>query len=400
MFGENILNKYYSTKYIMENLKELYLTITSIIEINKPLFNTKVKATDFLFNKDNFLFYNKLTGNKEEDFKKLFENNKEDYFNLLKNFNNNGGIISLNNKNSFFYNLFKKFYNSYNKPYFMSIFKSYNDIRNELLNSNNLSNNYGLLSIGSIIAYNIDNSNVSNKKENVNVVNDYSIYNLVTINNTLYKNTSSNNSSNNTKKNTSSNLLIEESNINYSNFYNKKNTLTPIYSDYIKNIKIIFDKMYDCMYNLTMTKTQVQTSLYDLLLLSIELDYYSLLFFYSYINFNTYTSILDTSIKINDFVFNHIKKYNNYLSEYLSWKSKFVNNKVNNNTQIDNQINKSLKFKETLNTYLKNYDATISIVDKKYEYITDDIKLSLASTKEMINLLTSNELTSNELTSN
>lgn len=406
MFGENILNKYYSTKYIIEQLKDLYETITNIIKLNKPLFDTKVNTRDFIFNENNFILYNKLTNNKEKDYKELFSNNLVDDLtkkiltnkenkldDLINNFSNNGGFVSLsgNKNNSFFYNSFKKFYNSHNRPYFMSLFKSYNNIRNQLLKSIPLINNHGLLSIGPIIGYNINNSNnINEKNKNKENVNDYSIYNLITINNSLYKSnfSSEGNKPKEESNKNSSNTIEDSNNVNYSAYYNRKNTLTPIYSDYTKNIKIIYNKMYDSLYNLTIANTQVQISLYDLLMTSIELDYYSLLFFYSYIQEKQYHSILETSLKINDYVYLSIKKYNTYLSNYLTWKSTFINNKkINEINMINDNINKSLKFEETLDTYLIDYNNVISKINDEYEEITDDVKSSLASTRDMINLL-------------
>jgi hypothetical protein len=369
-----------------------------IVKLNKELFiNIDVNKTFYNFDNSNFRLKDKFTGFMDADYENVFsKNNNGDFVNQ---FNDISGFINLktNNKNSYFFNVFKSAYNGDNKKYFMSLFETYNRIREQLLLSYTLTQHYGLLAIGPLIAYNTNNiiSNKSNKK----IINEYSIYNLVDVNNSInnsiygsisnkaktdpaeYKKLSMINKLGSSKFNS-----IKYSNLNYSKYYNK-NDLGDILNDHNSNLNIIYSIMYKSLYDIVNYKSS-KRNLYDLLIKSIELDYYSILFMYSNINSDLYSKIIDTSVLTNKYVYKLIKSYELYLPDFIEWKKQYVNGVVVDKFKMhDVDIDNSLRFRETVDTYLTDYDSTVKSVLGDYTYISDSVFDALRPDRDIIKIL-------------
>jgi len=162
----------------------------------------------------------------------------------------------------------------------------------------------------------------------------------------------------------------EQNSTNYSSFYKKNlSTIGQEYSKYIRNIfKELHQKIYDIVF------FDRERSLYEILLLSIKIDYLSLLFFYTFIESVKFKIIIDTTIKIDSYIYNIIGLYNQYLPSYLSWKKDYVNtntltpNKQHTSKHIDEQ---GLIFDKTLELFFKNWTEKIGSIQEKYKVISN-----------------------------
>jgi hypothetical protein len=72
LFGKDIITTFYSTKYLFKKLEDFYEMMINLIEINKDKLNKKVSKNNYRFDKSNFIFFDLLTKNYNDDFNNLF----------------------------------------------------------------------------------------------------------------------------------------------------------------------------------------------------------------------------------------------------------------------------------------------------------------------------------------
>jgi hypothetical protein len=451
LFGEDIITKFYSTKYLFEKLEDFYKMIINLVEINKDKLNKKVSRNNYIFNKSNFIFFGLLTESDENDFNDLFNlsmqsvsskimssinknknKNKKDF---LSKFEEIDGVFNcLSNKfNPFFLNLFDGNYNSKDKDFFMDCFKEYSSIRQKILSVSKLKTNAGILSLEPFIQNDI-NSNLNNivKKNASNNKNENNFANSLFFNSgkNIYKgiNTKKINSINkggagkgeegdeedeeeeegdeegeggeeegdeegdeeegvekgvveegkvlsnkgnassvssnkgNTKKSSSPPVIDS---INYSLFY-KKN-LSNASENFSIKIREIFKELHENLIKIAFNQEELK--LYEILLISIKIDYLSLKFFYSFIESIKFNMITNTSIRINSYIYENIQLYNQYLPSFLAWRKMYVNsnqlsnNKNNSSTKIDEE---GLIFDRTLESFFKDWKKKIGNIKESY----------------------------------
>lgn len=382
LFGKNIMSDFYSTKYLFKKLEDFYMMTKNIIELNKEKLKKNVNRNNYIFNQSNYIFFNKLTKNSENDFNNLFNlslastsskiiskiNKDEDYVSKFLEIDGIFNCLSYK-KDPFFMNLFEENYNGNDKDFFMDLFKTYNDIRQKILSISNLKNNAGILSLEPFIKYDIntDSNKNEDKKENKNNgnTNNFSNSNFYNTGKNIYSGLS-------TKKGTvpaspstaplSKTPLVEKNTTNYSLLYKKKlNNVSQIYSENIHNI---FNDLHENLQNIV--SFDRERSLYEILLKCIEIDYKSLLFFYSFIESVKFKIIVDTSKQINTYIYDNIRLYKQYLPFFKTWQSKYVNK--NNISLIPvNKINTidedGLLFNKTTEKFFKDWTKTITDIE-------------------------------------
>jgi hypothetical protein len=229
LFGKDIITLYYSTKYLFKKLKKIYVMMLNLIEINEEILNKVISRNNYVFNESNFIFFNSLTENDEDDFNNLFNlsmqsipskivskinDDKKDY---ITKFLEIDGVINClsNTKKPFFLNLFDQNYNGKYKVFFMNLFEEYNKTRQQILDIFDLRKNSGILSLKPIIEYdikeNINNVNIKNNSDNENNFSNMTFFNS---DNNLYKGIKSNNenydNSTKNKKKIEKNILEKE----------------------------------------------------------------------------------------------------------------------------------------------------------------------------------------------
>lgn len=375
LFGKNIMSDFYSTKYLFKKLEDFYMMMKNIIEINKEKLKKDVNRNNYIFNQSNYIFFNKLTKNSENDFNNLFNvslastsskiiskiNKDDDYVSKFLEIDGVFNCLSYTS-NPFFMNLFEENYNGNDKDFFMDLFKTYNNIRQKILSVSKLKNNAGILSLEPFIKYDIntDSNKNEDKKENKNNgnTNNFSNSNFYYTNKTIYSGLSAKGGADPNKNTT-----------NYSLLYKKKlNNVSQIYSENIHNI---FNNLHEKIQNIV--SFDRERSLYEILLMSIEIDYKSLLFFYSFIESVKFKIIVDTSKQINTYIYDNIRLYKQYLPSFQVWKSKYVNSvsikpSVSTNNTIDEE---GLLFNKTLEQFFKNWKSTINNIETNTKAISN-----------------------------
>ena len=176
----------------------------------------------------------------------------------------------------------------------------------------------------------------------------------------------------------------ERNSTNYSSFY-KKN-LGTIGQSYSKNIRNIFKELHKNLYDIVFFDRE--RSLYEILLSSITIDYMSLLFFYSFIESVKFKIIIDTTKKIDSYIYNIIGLYNQYLPSYLSWKKDYVNtntltSKKDSSKHIDEE---GLIFDKTLEKFFKDWTQIVGGIQEKYKVISNK-KQKIENISKGINLI-------------
>ncbi len=394
LFGKNIMSNFYSTKYLFKKLEDFYVMMKNIIELNKEKLKEDVNRNNYIFNQSNYIFFNKLTKNSENDFNNLFNvslastsskiiskiNKDDDYVSKFLEIDGVFNCLSYTS-NPFFMNLFEENYNGNDKEFFMDLFKTYNNIRQKILSVSKLKDNAGILSLEPFIKYDIntDSNKNEDKKENKNNgnTNNFSNSNFYNTGKNIYSGLS-------TKKGTtpasslttspttisSTTPLVEKNTTNYSLLYKKKlNNVSQIYSENIHNI---FNNLHEKLQNIV--SFDRERSLYEILLMSIEIDYKSLLFFYSFIESVKFKIIVDTSKQINTYIYDNIRLYKQYLPSFQVWKSKYVNeNKLasTSTTNINTIDEEGLLFNKTLEKFFDKWQNTISGIETNTKAISN-----------------------------
>jgi hypothetical protein len=399
LFGKNIMSNFYSTKYLFKKLEDFYVMMKNIIELNKEKLKKDVNRNNYIFNQSNYIFFNKLTKNSENDFNNLFNvslastsskiiskiNKDDDYVSKFLEIDGVFNCLSYTS-NPFFMNLFEENYNGNDKDFFMDLFKTYNNIRQKILSVSKLKNNAGILSLEPFIKYDIntDSNKNEDKKENKNNgnTNNFSNSNFYNTGKNIYSGLS-------TKKGTvsppappaspptspptsppASAVVPNKNTTNYSLLYKKKlNNVSQIYSENIHNI---FNNLHENLQNIV--SFDRERSLYEILLMSIEIDYKSLLFFYSFIESVKFKIIVDTSKQINTYIYDNIRLYKQYLPSFQVWKSKYVNeNKLaSTSTTNTNTIDEEgLLFNKTTEKFFKDWTITISGIETNTKAISN-----------------------------
>ena len=72
LFGKDIITTFYSTKYLFKKLEDFYKMMLNLIEINKDKLNKNINRNNYRFNQSNFIFFDLLTKNYNDDFNNLF----------------------------------------------------------------------------------------------------------------------------------------------------------------------------------------------------------------------------------------------------------------------------------------------------------------------------------------
>ena len=390
LFGKDIITTFYSTKFLFKKLEDFYEMMLNLIEINKDKLNKNINRNNYIFNKSNFIFFDLLTKNYNDDFNNLFNlsmqsisskisgsinKDKRDF--LLK-FQEIDGVFNClsNNRSPFFLNLFDKNYNGKDKGFFIDLFKEYSGIRQQILSLADLKGNAGILSLEPFIKNDIESNLNNNVKQNVNNNNENNNENSLffNFNKTIYNGINKKNPG--TSSSTAATLLSSTTapktpiidSTNYSLFY-KKN-LSNANEDFSKKIHEIFKELHENLCDIVFFDRE--RPLYEILLISIKIDYLSLKFFYSFIESIKFKIITDTSIKINSYIYGNIELYNQYLPSFLSWKNtyvkaqKFPTSKKKNSIKIDEE---GLIFDETLKQFFTDWDNKIMGIKEEYKDI-------------------------------
>ena len=393
LFGKDIITTFYSTKYLFKKLEDFYEMMLNLIEINKDKLNKKVSRNNYTFNQSNFIFFDLLTKNYNDDFNNLFNLSMQSFSSkisasinkdekdFLSKFEEIDGVFNClsNNKSPFFLNLFNANYNGKDKDFFMDLFKEYSSIRQQILSIANIKGNAGILSLEPFIQNDIKSNLNNNVKQNVNnnknnienslfFNSNKSIYNGINTKNNI------NNSSSSISSLTSSTVnqpIIDST--NYSLFY-KKN-LSNANEDFSTKIHEIFKELHENLCDIVFFDRE--RPLHEILLISIKIDYLSLKFFYNFIESVKFKNITDTSIKINSYIYGNIELYNQYLPSFLSWRdtyvspNTFLSSKKKNSIKIDEE---GLIFDETLKQFFTDWDNKIMGIKKKYKDINQKKK--------------------------
>jgi hypothetical protein len=219
LFGENIISNFYSINYLFKKLGDFYGMLMILIESNKEkLDKIKISKNNYKFNQSNFIFFNMLSHNDEDDFNKLFNsstasigtkiidsiNNDKENKDFVSKFIKIDGVINFlyNKENPFFLNLFNENYSDTDKNFFIKLFEEYNDIRKNIKQVYDLKKNAGILSLKPFIEYDIksNNLNITEKQNNINI-NEEKISNNIFFksNELLYKGLIKNINTNNSK---------------------------------------------------------------------------------------------------------------------------------------------------------------------------------------------------------
>ena len=381
LFNKDIITTFYSTKYLFKKLEDFYNMMKKLIQLNKEKLNINISKNNYRFDKSNFIFFELLTSNYNEDFNNLFNLsmqsvssvitssiNKDDK-DFISKFEKIDGVFNLlsSNINPFFLNLFDENYNKKYRDFFMNLFKEYNEIRKTLLDVSGLKRNAGILSLESFIEYdikheksnNILNENINNENNSLNIV-------LFKSNNKIYEGINKKKISSTTQK-ISTKPKIDST--NYSLFY-KKN-LSNVVQEYSTKIHKIFKELHEKITDFVLYNGK--RSLYEILLISIDIDYISLKFFYSFIESSKFKIITDTSIKINSYIYDNIGLYKQNLPSFLSWKQEYVNSngleeKKNSSKNIDEE---GLIFQKILEKFFTNWTTKTNNIKKSYNYISN-----------------------------
>lgn len=396
LFGENIISEFYSTKYLFKKLEDFYIMTKNIIELNKEKLKKNVNRNNYNFNKSNYIFYNKLTKNYEDDFNNLFNLSLEsasskiiskinkDEKDYVSDFLKIDGVFNCLSytQNPFFMNIFEENYNGNDKYFFTDLFNGYNDIRQKILSVSKLKKNAGILSLEPFIIYDI-NTNLSinkneNKDENKNIIkNNFSNSNFYNTNKNIYSGLNTKKASLSSSSSAPPASVPNKNTTNYSLLYKKK--FNNISQEYFENIRNNFKELHENLQNIV--SFDRERSLYEILLRCIEIDYKSLLFFYSFIESVKFKIIVDTSKQINTYIFDNIRLYKQYLPQFKSWQSKYVNeSSIKPVTSANNTIDEEeLLFDKTLEQFFNNWQNTITNVKNNVN--------AISSRKEKINKL-------------
>jgi hypothetical protein len=128
-----------------------------------------------------------------------------------------------------------------------------------------------------------------------------------------------------------------------------------------KNIRDIFKELHEKINDIVLHDRG--RNLYEILLISIQIDYISLQFFYKFIESIKYKSIIDTSIKINSYIYGNIDLYKQNLPFFLSWRKDYVkSNKLSqNNKNTPMRIDEEgLIFDKTLEKFFSEWSTKIN----------------------------------------
>jgi hypothetical protein len=390
LFGKDIITTFYSTNYLFKKIEKNYLMMKNLIEINKEILNKNIDRNNYIFNNSNFIFFNLLTKNYNDDFNNLFNlstqsisskimskinNDDKDFISKFQEIDGVFNYLS-NNKKPFFFNLFERNYNGKDKDFFISLFEEYNDIRNKIFSVANLKGNAGILSLEPFIKYNIQNnnsnnlSNSNNKEKSKSNENNFSDSLFFESNKNIYKGINIKNKKTTESKISTLSVSNVKNSTNYSLFYKKNYSDTG--KEYSIKILEIFKELHKSLRDLVFYDRERE--LYQILLLSIKIDYLSLKFFYSFIESIKFKIITDTSIKINSYIFSNIELYNQYLPSFLSWRNTFVNsNKLSKSIKSSSKKidEEGLIFEETLKQFFNKWNNEINIIKMQNKEINN-----------------------------
>lgn len=369
MFGESIVNKYYTKQFQLEQLKNNYEMVMNILESNKDLLEKITIPNTFLsFMNTNFIFYNNITGNLDNDFKKIFKDNNLDDI-IIKYINNNGIINFASNKSKpFFYQLFSNYFQSNDpsiKEFFDNCFREYNSLRKNTINE--LNKYYGISSLSMFF----DIEHINDDNNNITSVKNSTYLNKYRIKEQNYTNSKNNPNPENIslpkKPHQKSNLELVKNETKYTSMFQKKLNPSDISVQYDKLSKDYFSNFYD---NIKMIVMEMRKkSLYELLYNAIRLDFYSLQFFYYYLGKNKFTLIIQTKNEIDSYINGYIQQYQQYRLEFIDWLKHHVEGiSTNDFNERNDPYEKQMFIDKVTDKYIDKF-----IEDKKS--IVDEYKL-------------------------
>ena len=183
------------------------------------------------------------------------------------------------------------------------------------------------------------------------------------------------------------NQKVENQIINYALFYQKN--LGNESQKHSEKTREYFKKIHENLYaNDGIVFFDREMSLYDLLIKGIEIDYNSLLFFYTFIESSKFKGITDTIIQINTYIYGNIKLYETNLPSFISWTEKYVNGIADSTQNKKYNKKEEILYKEIIETFFDKLNKGIRLNQSKREKKTIGNKI-----KEGITGVSKNKIT-------
>jgi hypothetical protein len=339
-YDNKIIDSYYRIRVKLEKLKKIKDNLFLIVELNKNKFeNIFIDKYKYKLDK-RFLIFKK---------DKLEIKNFNE-FNIFKDdFLKKKNIIDgLTTTFPHFYDIFNINYNEKDKKYFLKLFKTYIEIRNDLLNEDIIKNNHGLMAYNHF--FDINEFLELKKKEKQLLEN-------------IVKNRRNRNNPNSINYNKyyypEINKQKDEGNKQKEN--NEQKKIREEQEEMNKEEKIDDFKNYDAIYSTqindnsykSLNKTNINKmlkkingsideylsvgsngNLFSILINAIQADYNVIKFLYYYEDPLIYNSCIDLSTKKRIFITKLISNFYEYESSYLYWIKKYITKDSSNLNKI------------------------------------------------------------------
>jgi len=348
-YTDKIIDNYYIIKVKLEKLKKIKDNLLFIIELNKNKFeNIFIDKYKYKLDKRFLIFKKDKLEIKNSGEFKIF---KDDF---LKNKNIIDGLTT---NFPHFYEIFNINYNEKDKKYFLKLFKTYIEIRDDLLNNTLIENNHGLMAYDHFFDINeflelkkkekelLESIENRRNRNNPNSIN-YNKYYYPEI-----KNNGQNEQSEDEKEEKEqSNKKEKIDNFkNYNAIYS-----TQVNDNSYKSLnKTNINKMLKNINNSIDEYLSVGSNgnLFSILINAIQTDYNVIKFFYYYEDPLIYNSCIDLSTKRRIFITKLISDFYEYESSYLYWIKRYIKSNSSSNNQFI--YNKNTKELEQFDKFLK-----------------------------------------------
>ena len=327
--GAKIIDKYYSIKYKLRQLRIIKNYILEILELSKDELNKKKVS----FNKYNLKKNKLIIDFKEKLSDTIKDQNDFNHFKLNYCFEKYNYLKNIKINTPLFFTIFQNEYLGSNKSFFLNLFRSYIEIRNKLLKYIDV---YSLQSLMAFDKSFFDLKNKLNMEKNKESIKENKGNNINYNHYLIYGNKGNN----------------ESSNLNNKKLYNKIHKFNLLYTPsindnlYKKNHVSKMNKIYSVLYNnINKLLDTSNNDLFNVIINNIECDFSIIELLYYYVESKLFNNAIDNNTKIKNYIYDEINKFELYYEDYWDWYNNIDKKFKNDISNIDIGFNFEKFFK-------------------------------------------------------
>lgn len=375
-FDLSSVDHFFIIYYELERMKDYKNMLLNVLSGMKSILeNVQIKPSRYQFDSSTGNIFNLTDVNNPDNlFKTRFIqnntnlSNKNFYFiqNFIKEYqNNHHSLFSYkgSHKIPFFIQVFEENYQDKSKKFIMKMLMDYMQIVNFLQDNDTMNNYYGIMAFKYMLFFQ-EKPTFERKPKTKGPTNNY---NLNFENEKIYNQTSSNINSRNVnsvnQSENSFNYLMLSSEENIYETYENENLVV---EEQMEIIQKLFYAICEKLNSLFMKRT---FNLYELMTISIELNYLTTKFIYNYVRKEQLKEAISSKIKIFKYIQGNIQIYNTFIREFKTWI-----HRTKENLPPLTFLDKDQKLSEVYKSFFKFY---FDIFQKKTSQRKDEIRKRL-----------------------